>query len=74
VLELADSRASAEALARVWQRLRPEADPEQFALTAFLIWQLGEATMRLAISVDRAEGDRLVEIYKRMALKELAMG
>jgi AcrR family transcriptional regulator len=74
VLELADSRASAEALARVWQRLRPEADPEQFALTAFLIWQLGEATMRLTISVDRNEGDRLVEIYKRMALKELAMG
>lgn len=73
-LELADSRASAEALARVWQRLNPEADPDQFASTAFLIWQLGEATMRLAISVNRAEGDRLVEIYKRMALKELATG
>ena len=28
--------------------------------------------MRLAISVERAEGDRLVEIYKRMALRELA--
>lgn len=71
-LELADSRASAEALARVWQPLRPEADPTQLASTAFLIWQLGEATMRLAISVERTEGDRLVEIYKRMALKELA--
>jgi AcrR family transcriptional regulator len=73
-LELADSRASAEALARVWGRLRPEADPAQLASTAFLIWQLGEATMRLAISVDRTEGDRLVEIYKRMALRELATG
>lgn len=73
-LELADSRASTEALASVWQRLHPEAAPNQFALPAFLIWQLGEATMRLAISVDRAEGDRLVEIYKRMALKELAGG
>lgn len=73
-LELADSRASTEALASVWQRLHPEAAPNQFALSAFLIWQLGEATMRLAISVDRAEGDRLVEIYKRMALKELAGG
>lgn len=73
-LELADSRACAEALARVWQHLRPEADPEELALTAFLIWQLGEATMRLAISVERAEGDRLVEIYKRMALRELADG
>jgi hypothetical protein len=27
--------------------------------------------MRLTISVDRNEGDRLVEIYKRMALREL---
>lgn len=73
-LELADSRASAETLARIWWPLRPEADPVQLASTAFLIWQLGEATMRLAISVDRDEGDRLVEIYKRMALKELAAG
>jgi hypothetical protein len=34
--------------------------------------QLGEATMRLAISVDRSEGDGLVEAYKRMALREIA--
>lgn len=70
-LELADSRASTEALASVWRRLRPERDPAELTSAAFLIWQLGEATMRLAISVDRAEGDRLVEIYKRMALGEL---
>jgi len=31
-----------------------------------------EATMRLAISVDRLEGDALVEGYKRMVLRELA--
>ena len=73
-LELADSRACADTLASVCGRLRPEADPARLAASAFLIWQLGEATMRLAISVDRAEGDRLVEIYKRMALKELATG
>lgn len=73
-LELADSRASADALARVWARLRPETDPAELASTAFLIWQLGEATMRLAVSVDRAEGDRLVQAYKRMALRELAAG
>jgi hypothetical protein len=42
--------------------------------TAFLIWQLGEATMRLAISVGRPEGDQLVEAYKRMALRELGAG
>ncbi len=71
-LELADSRASADTLVRVWHRLRPDADPAELASTAFLIWQLGEATMRLAVSVDRAEGDRLVKAYKRMALRELA--
>lgn len=71
-LELADSRASAETLVRVWHRLRPDADPAELASAAFLIWQLGEATMRLAVSVDRAEGSRLVQAYKRMALRELA--
>lgn len=35
---------------------------------------LGEATMRLAISVERAEGDALVEAYKRMVLRELEAG
>jgi hypothetical protein len=30
--------------------------------------------MRLAISVGRPEGDRLVEAYKRMALRELEAG
>jgi hypothetical protein len=37
-----------------------------------VIMQLGEATMRLAISVERAEGDRLVAAYKRMVDRELA--
>lgn len=32
---------------------------------------VGEAAMRLAISVERQEGDRLVGAYKRMALREL---
>jgi AcrR family transcriptional regulator len=70
-LELADSRANAEFLTAVLKRLRPAADPAALETTAFLIWQMGEATMRLAISVARQEGDRLVDAYKRMALREL---
>ncbi|WP_434724361.1 TetR/AcrR family transcriptional regulator [Mesorhizobium sp. RIZ17] len=70
-LELADSRANAEFLVAVLKRLRPDADPVQLETTAFLVWQMGEAAVRLAISVDREEGDRLVEAYKRMALREL---
>jgi len=70
-LELADSRANAEFLVSALKRLRPGADPTALATTALLIWQMGEAAMRLAISVNREEGDRLVAAYKRMALREL---
>lgn len=71
-IELADSRTSAETLVQALRRIHPSQDPEKLASAAFLIWQLGESTMRLAVSVERAEGDRLVETYKRMALRELA--
>ncbi len=71
-LELAHSRANAGMLLAVLKRLRPNEDAAALETSAFLIWQLGEATMRLAVSVDRAEGDRLVAAYKRMALSELA--
>ncbi|TIU62006.1 MAG: TetR/AcrR family transcriptional regulator, partial [Mesorhizobium sp.] len=70
-LELADSRANAEFLVAVLKRLRSDADPVELETTAFLVWQMGEAAVRLAISVDREEGDRLVEAYRRMALREL---
>lgn len=71
-LELADSRANARMLNSVLERLFPEVDRKELDAATLLIWQMGEATMRLAISVDRAEGDRLVAAYKRMAARELA--
>lgn len=70
-LEIEESRANAELVAATLVRVRPNADLEQLTASAFLIMYLGEATMRLAISVGRAEGDRLVERYKRMVLEEL---
>jgi AcrR family transcriptional regulator len=70
-LEIEESRANAELVAATLIRVRPNADLEQLTASAFLIMYLGEATMRLAISVGRAEGDRLVERYKRMVLEEL---
>ena len=73
-LELAENRASAETLIKVLDRVKPSADPTAAATRVFLVWQLGEAAMRLAISVEREEGDRLVEAYKRMALRELLDG
>lgn len=70
-LELAESRANGEVVAEVLSRIKPRVDLEHLRSTAFLIMALGEATIRLAVSVERTEGDRLIEGYKRMALKEL---
>jgi len=71
-VELAESRLNGALLADAMARLWPDADREEIDRSAFLIMSLGESTMRLAVSVERREGDALVEIYKRMALKEIA--
>lgn len=70
-IELANSRANAAVLANALTRIDASADEGELAAVAFLIMHLGEATMRLAISVDRAEGEKLVTTYKRLALTEL---
>jgi AcrR family transcriptional regulator len=70
-LEIAESRVNAELIATALARVCPDADLEQLTASAFLVMYLGEATMRLAISVGRAEGDLLVRRYKRMVLAEL---
>jgi AcrR family transcriptional regulator len=71
-IDLADSRQTGMLLADAWQRARTDLDPESIASRAFLIMSLGEATMRLALSVDRTEGETLVAIYKEMALREIS--
>lgn len=70
-VELVDSRANGALLAAALRRLEPSANAAVIETTAFLVMSLGEATMRLAISVERAEGDALVAAYKRMVLREL---
>jgi AcrR family transcriptional regulator len=71
-IELEDSRKNGALLADALARLRPDADRAELAVSAFLIMQLGEATMRLAISVDRTEGDALIAAFKRIVLREIA--
>ena len=71
-IELSESRANGALLADVMRRVHPGADAQKTAASAFLVWQLGEATMRLAISLPRQEGDAIVEAYKRMTLREIA--
>ncbi|MCW5706481.1 TetR/AcrR family transcriptional regulator [Shinella sp.] len=70
-MEVEESRRNGALLAARLRMLRPKADAARIEATALLVMHLGEATMRLAVSVDRAEGDRLVEAYKRMAIREL---
>jgi len=71
-IELAESRANGALLAEAMARVHPRARREKIAATSLLVWQLGEATMRLAISVGRREGDALVEAFKRMTLHALS--
>jgi AcrR family transcriptional regulator len=71
-LELKESRHCGALLADAMRRAHPKANARRVRATAFLIWQLGEATMRLAVTVDRAEGDMIVAAFKRMVERELA--
>jgi AcrR family transcriptional regulator len=70
-LELQESRLAGSMLADAMLRAHPSGDALQMADAAFLIWHLGEATVRLAVSSAPEEGGRLVEAFKRMALREI---
>jgi AcrR family transcriptional regulator len=70
-VELSESRLNGALLAEAMARLNPKADRAELERRAFLVMSLGESAMRLAVSVGRDEGKALVEIYKRMALKEI---
>ncbi|UVC10666.1 TetR family transcriptional regulator [Rhizobium sp. TH2] len=70
-IELAESRLCAAMLADAMKRAFGDIDRAEVEASALLIWQLGESTMRLAISLDRAEGDAMVEAFKRMTMREL---
>lgn len=71
-IELTESKICGDLLAAAIQRVHPKADSKKVAALAFLIWQLGEETMRLALLHKRSEGALLVEAYKRMSLRAMA--
>lgn len=70
-LEIAECRVIGGILADAVLRVRPEADEADVGTRSFTIMSLGEATMRLAVSVPPEEGAGLVENYKSMAVAEL---
>ncbi|MBR1217329.1 TetR family transcriptional regulator [Bradyrhizobium sp. U87765 SZCCT0131] len=71
-LELAESRACAALLGAILARIHPAVPRPRIDATALMVWQLGEAAMRLAISLEPAEGSEVVEAYKRMTRHTLA--
>jgi AcrR family transcriptional regulator len=71
-IERAASKACGTYLADVILRVHPGADAKRVGALAFLVWQLGEETMRLALATKRSEALLLVEAYKRMSLRAMA--
>ena len=70
-LELQESRGAGDLLAEAMLRVYPHCDAQKVRESAFLIWHLGEATVRLAISCTPKEGRGLVDTFKRMSLREI---
>jgi hypothetical protein len=70
-LQIAESRVCGQMLADAMHKVHGRAHAKRIGQAAFLIWEMGEATIRLAIAVAPAEGAALVEAYKRMALREI---
>lgn len=72
--QLAESRLNGDLVADALQRLKPTLQRRAVQLSALTVMHLGEEAMRLAISLEREEGDAVVAAYKRMALAELMRG
>ncbi|SAK55815.1 TetR family transcriptional regulator [Caballeronia fortuita] len=70
-IEIAESRACGALLAAAIRRVKPRVDSKRVNALAFLIWQLGEETMRLAVAQRRGEGALLVDTYKQMSLRAI---
>ncbi|WP_105440177.1 TetR/AcrR family transcriptional regulator [Neorhizobium sp. T25_13] len=70
-IDLADARENGAIVAAALAHMQPDAHPEELFNRAMLVMYLGTSTMRLAISVERAQGVAMVETYKRLALREL---
>jgi AcrR family transcriptional regulator len=71
-LELAESKACGALLAGAIRRAFPKAEAKRVGTLGFLVWQLGEETMRLALAHRRSEGALLVDAYKRMSLRAIS--
>jgi len=70
-LDAADGRAHGRMLAQTLLRLEPAADSSSLEAEAFLVMHLIAATVRLAITLSRADGDKLIATFKQAILSRL---
>lgn len=70
-LDIEDSRENAVIFFGALKHLVPKRDQARFETACFLLMQLSGAAVRLAIAVDRKEGDRLMAEYRSMVRREL---
>jgi len=69
-MDIEDSRQNAQALVAALKHLIPRRELARAETLCFLLMQLTGAAVRLAIAVDRKEGDRLMAEYRRMMRRE----
>lgn len=70
-IDIEDSRANGDLVFAKLKAFVKKADHKRFEAACFLLMQLSGAAVRLAIVVERAEGDRLMTEFCRMAQTEM---
>jgi AcrR family transcriptional regulator len=70
-IDIEDSRENGRIVFEALKALVKPADRARFEASCFLLMQLSGAAVRLAIAVEREEGDRLVAGFRRMVRNEL---
>ncbi len=70
-LDIEDSRANGEIVFRALKKFLPRKKWKRFQASCFLMMQLTGMAVRLAVSVDRQEGDRIISIYGELIRREL---
>ena len=70
-LDIADSRENGRIFFGALKHLVPRREHARLQAASFLLMQLSGAAVRLAIAVDREEGDCLVEEYRLIMRREL---
>ncbi|WP_421863130.1 TetR family transcriptional regulator [Parvibaculum sp.] len=70
-LDIEDSRRNAQIFSAALKNFVPRRNHARLEAASFLLMQLSGVAVRLAIAVDRQEGDRLIEEYRCIMNREL---